>query len=455
MWFRRDLRLSDNPALLAAIAHAQTTGDGRVVPLFVVDPTVWNSSGPARQAYLVASLERLGASIDRNLYIRYGDPRDIVPEVAALAGASQVHIAAEFTPYAKARDAALDVALAQLPNPAELIRTGSPYAVAPGRVLKDDGSPYRVYTPFYKAWLRHGWRAPADRPGDVEWWMPSECEGRPPAPDLGATELPDAGEIAALQRWEAFRDEWLAQYGEARNRPDVAGTSRLSTALKWGELHPRTLLSDLNDSAGAEIFGKEIAWREFYADVLHHNPTSSREPLDPKWSRFPWNTGPDADAAFAAWSQGRTGYPVVDAGMRQLLAEGWMHNRVRMITASFLVKDLHLDWRRGAAWFMRYLSDADVASNQQGWQWVAGSGTDAAPYYRIFNPVVQGQRFDPAGDYVRKYVPELRHIAGSAVHEPWLLLDGQQHGYPDRIDDHARERDDAMARYEVIKQAAN
>jgi deoxyribodipyrimidine photo-lyase len=454
MWFRRDLRLSDNPALVAAVAEAKMNGDGRVVPLFVVDPRVWDASGPARRAYLVATLERLGASMDRNLYIRYGDPEVIVPQVAALAGASQVHIAAEFTPYATARDQAVEAALTQLTKPTELVRTGSPYAVAPGRVLKEDGTPYRVYTPFHKAWLRHGWRAPADKAGDVEWWMPSDCEGRPPAPDLGDMALPEAGETAALHRWESFRDESLAEYGEARNRPDLAGTSRLSTSLKWGEIHPRTLLTDLDDSSGADIFRKEIAWREFYADVLHHHPSSAREPLDPKWSRFPWNVGPQADAAFTAWSLGRTGYPVVDAGMRQLLTEGWMHNRVRMITASFLVKDLHLDWRRGAAWFMRHLSDADVASNQQGWQWVAGSGTDAAPYYRIFNPVVQGQRFDPSGEYVRKYVPELRHVAGSAVHEPWLLLDGRQQGYPDRIVDHAHERDDAMARYEVIKQAA-
>jgi deoxyribodipyrimidine photo-lyase len=454
MWFRRDLRLADNPALLAAI-DAAGASDGRVVPLFVVDPTLWDASGPTRQAYLAASLERLGASVGRQLYIRYGDPREIVPEVAALANASHVHIAADFSPYGSARDRVVEMALSTLPDPAALIRTGSPYAVAPGRVRKEDGTPYRVYTPFYRAWRRQGWRTPAVRPADVDWYMPSECEGRPPAPDLGEMVLPEAGETAALERWDAFRREGLADYGEARNRPDLAGTSRLSTSLKWGEIHPRTLLSDLDDSAGADVFRKEIAWREFYADVLHHNPRSAREPLDPKWLRFPWNAGPDADAAFTAWSQGRTGYPVVDAGMRQLLAEGWMHNRVRMIVASFLVKDLHLDWRRGAAWFMHHLSDADVASNQQGWQWVAGSGTDAAPYYRIFNPVVQGQRFDPDGDYVRRFVPELRHIAGARVHEPWLLLDGQHHGYADRIVDHARERDDAMARYEVIKQAAD
>jgi deoxyribodipyrimidine photo-lyase len=202
------------------------------------------------------------------------------------------------------------------------------------------------------------------------------------------------------------------------------------------------------------VFRKELAWREFYADVLHHQPRSAREPLDEKWLQFPWNEGPKADAAFEAWAMGRTGYPMVDAGMRQLAVEGWMHNRVRMIVASFLVKDLHIDWRRGAAWFLRHLTDGDVASNQQGWQWVAGSGTDAAPYYRIFNPTTQGMRFDPNGDYVRRYIPELRHIDGAKAHEPWLLLDGPANGYPDRIVDHAVERDDAMARYEVIKQAA-
>ncbi len=454
MWFRRDLRLSDNPALLAAHAAALESGDSRVIPLFVVDPLLWTRSGPARQAYLEGSLDRLGAAIGRNLYIRHGDPTRVVAEVAHLAGASSVHIAADHGPYGSRRDLAVEAALAHLPQPATLVRTGSSYAVAPGRVRKDDGTPYRVYTPFYRAWLRHGWRSPAAPPAaDVEWFMPSECEGRPTAPDIAAV-LSDAGEAAALDRWQDFRDTRLSNYADDRNRPDLAGTSRLSAALKWGEIHPRTLLADLDESEGATVFRKEIAWREFYADVLHHQPLSARQPLDEKWQNFPWNEGKKADTAFHAWSQGKTGFPIVDAGMRQLLAEGWMHNRVRMIVASFLVKDLHIDWRRGAAWFMNYLVDADLASNQQGWQWVAGSGTDAAPYYRIFNPVSQGVRFDPEGAYVRQYVPELRHINGVAVHEPWLLLDGFAHGYRERIVDHARERDDALARYDVIKQAA-
>lgn len=454
MWFRRDLRLADNPALVAAVEQARADGDGQVVPLFVVDPKLWNASGPARQAYLHNSLDALGASIDRNLYIRYGDPRDIVPEVVELSGATQVHMAADFGPYGTARDAAVEAGLANLPRPVELMRTGSPYAVAPGRVRKDDGTAYRVYTPFYKAWLAHGWRRPIDAPTDVDWFMPTECEGRPRPADDVEVDLPPAGELAALDRWHEFAQRALDEYADDRNRPDIAGSSRLSTALKWGEIHPRTILAELDDSRGAEVFRKELAWREFYADVLHHNPRSAREPLDDKWQAFPWNSGPQADAMFAAWCAGKTGFPIVDAGMRQLVREGWMHNRVRMIVASFLVKDLHLDWRRGAAWFMKHLTDGDIASNQQGWQWVAGSGTDAAPYYRIFNPVTQAQRFDPQGDYVRRYVPELRHIEGAAVHEPWLLLDGMTHGYPDRIVDHAKERDDAMARYELVKQAA-
>ena len=197
------------------------------------------------------------------------------------------------------------------------------------------------------------------------------------------------------------------------------------------------------------MFRKEIAWREFYADVLHHAPASARTWLDPRFGQMQHDADADADARFAAWCEGRTGFPFVDAGMRQLLAEGWMHNRVRMVVASFLVKDLHLPWQRGARWFMRHLRDGDLASNQHGWQWTAGSGTDAAPYFRVFNPVTQGLRFDPDGDYVRRYVPELRALPGSAAHEPWkhpsLGLD-----YPNPVVDHGEERAESLRRYAAL-----
>jgi deoxyribodipyrimidine photo-lyase len=323
-------------------------------------------------------------------------------------------------------------------------------------VLKGDRTPYRVYTPFFTAWSAHGWRAPAPDPDAWPDWRrdesgPFASDGIPDEPDLGATVLPPSGEEAALARWDEFRADGLSSYADLRDRADLAGTSGLSTHLKWGEIHPRTLLADLDDSRGHEVFRKEIAWREFYADVLHHAPDSARTWLDPRFARMEHDAGPVADARFDAWSQGLTGYPFVDAGMRQLLAEGWVHNRVRMVVASFLVKDLHLPWQRGARWFMQHLRDGDLASNQHGWQWVAGSGTDASPYFRIFNPVTQGLRFDPDGDYVRRYVPELRGLAGKEAHEPWkapLLAPD----YPAPVVDHGEERDESLRRYAALKE---
>ena len=449
LWFRRDLRRHDNPALLAALTAARSGGDDSVVPLFVLDPRLWGPAGDVRRAWLSRSLRALDDSLGGSLVVRHGDPASLVPEVAATAGAATVHVAADFGPYGAARDLGVEAALAR--HGRSLVRTGSAYAVAPGRVVKGDGTAYRVYTPYYRAWVEHGWRAPAADPDRWPTWRiddtgPLACDGIPDAPDVA---LPPVGEEAALARWDAFRSDGLPAYGELRDRADLAGTSSLSAHLRWGEIHPRTLLADLDDSPSQTVFRKEIAWREFYADVLHRAPSSARTWLDPRYALMEHDSGPEADERFEAWRAGRTGYPFVDAGMRQLLAEGWMHNRVRMVTASFLVKDLHLPWQRGARWFMRMLRDGDLASNQQGWQWVAGSGTDAAPYFRVFNPVTQGLRFDPDGDYVRRYVPELRDLPGKAAHEPWehplLAVD-----YPPRVVDHAEERDESLRRHAAL-----
>ncbi|MCX6461031.1 MAG: deoxyribodipyrimidine photo-lyase [Actinobacteria bacterium] len=449
LWFRRDLRLDDNPALLAAVARSRADGDGRVVPLFVLDPVLWASAGPIRQAAMVASMRALDASLGGHLLIAHGAPVEVVPRVVAAAGARSVHCAADFGPYGQRRDAAVEAALAL--SDISLERTGSPYAVAPGRVVKGDQTPYRVFTPFYRAWLAHGWRAPADQcPSDVDWWMPIECDGHPTAPALVGTLLPTMGEQAALARWDSFRAHKVAEYGEHRNRADLDGTTLLSAALKWGEIHPRTMLSDLDDCDGAEVLRKELAWREFYADVLHHHPASVNTSLDSRFEQMVVDEGGAAEQRFTAWCEGRTGYPFVDAGMRQLLAEGWMHNRVRMVVASFLIKDLHLPWWRGARWFMSHLRDGDLASNTHGWQWTAGCGTDASPYYRVFNPVTQGLRFDPNGDYVRRYIPELHHLEGAAVHEPWAVIDGLTEGYPDRLVDHAHEREESLRRLAAL-----
>jgi deoxyribodipyrimidine photo-lyase len=448
MWFRRDLRLGDHPALLAATEAAD-----EVIPLFVVDPRLWHPAGAARRQYLVRSLRSLDTAMDESLVWRVGDPVEAVVALVRETGASSVHVTADFGPYGAERDAAVEKALADIGVP--LVRTGSPYAVAPGRVQKSDGTPYRVYSPFYRAWIAHGWRAPAASSVDIPWAAGVVSDPLPMLEQIGhcrsIAELPTAGEAAALERWHEFRDSALDDYADDRNRPDIDGSSRLSVHLKYGEIHPRTLLAELGDSKAHEVFRKELAWREFYADVLHHAPDTAREYLRPEFARMPYDSGPDADARLAAWQQGRTGYPVVDAGMRQLLREGWMHNRVRMIVASFLVKDLHLEWQLGARWFMRHLVDGDIASNSHGWQWTAGCGTDASPYFRIFNPITQGLRFDPDGEYVRRYVPELRQLVGEEAHEPWRFRDGCTLGYPERIVDHAEEREESLARYALVK----
>ena len=436
MWFRRDLRIKDNPALHAA--------GPEVLPVFVFDPALWEPAGELRRAYLVASLVKLNESLGGALVLRTGDPALVIPKLAQEINADSVHIAADFGPYGQQRDARVEGALGKLG--VELVRTGSPYAVAPGRVVKGDGTPYRVFTPFYKAWSEHGWRAPAK--GPLPTFVSAKSEAMPKV--KSSVPIPAAGEDAAWERWKYFKKKALAEYPEDRNRPDLDGTSMLSHHLKYGEIHPRSLLAELKPES--IVYIKELCWREFYADILFQNPHTVTSSLDGRYDTImPWATGKAADKLFAAWCEGRTGYPIVDAGMRQLVSTGWMHNRVRMITASFLVKDLHIPWQRGAKFFMNHLVDGDIASNTHGWQWTAGCGTDASPFYRVFNPITQGIKFDPDGDYVRKYVPELAHIPGAAVHEPWDSLDGLIHGYPEPIVNHKVEREVALADFASIK----
>lgn len=441
LWFRRDLRTGDNPALIAAAAEGAD-----VAPLFVLDPKLLRE-GAARTDRLLASLQALDHDLGGRLIVRHGDPENVVPRVAKEIEAGAVHVSAETTPYGRRRDASVDEALG---DDVPLIATGSPYAVTPGRVLKDDGTPYRVFTPFSRAWKGHGWREPAEKPKGVSWIDGLEDDGLPSSwADRGA-----AGEKAALKRWRAFLDDGLATYDDDRDRPDLDRTSRMSVALKYGEIHPRTLLAEVaahEDSAtkGAERFIAEICWREFYADVLWHEPKALWCDLRKDLASLSYDD-PDPDT-FDAWKEGRTGFPFVDAGMRQLREEGWMHNRVRMVTASFLTKDLHVWWPHGARHFLDLLIDGDMASNNHGWQWVAGTGTDAAPYFRVFNPVTQGLKFDPDGDYVRRWIPELRHLDGKAAHEPWKHDGGYDHGYPRPIVDHGEARAEALARYEQAR----
>lgn len=438
-WFRRDLRINDNPALLAAIAESD-----EIVPVFILDPQQLERLGEKGKSYLAQSLKLLDESLDKKLHVIAGDSLEVLKVLLKKYGATSVHIAAAYEPQDAKRDVEIEAA------GVKLVRTGSAYAVAPGRVRKpSDDTPYRVYTPFYKAWSLHGWRKPADKPKSINAIKPgSDARAFPDWKVPSGVKITPAGEEAALERFKLFQKNGLNNYDQARNLAGIDGTSKMSAHLTWGEIHPRTLLAPLGESKAHDVFRKEIAWREFYADVLFHNPHTETDYYAPQFASMRYDKPGEK---FKAWCEGKTGYPFVDAAMRQLLTEGWMHNRTRMVVASFLVKDLHLEWQLGERFFREHLVDYDVASNAHGWQWTAGCGTDASPYYRIFNPIEQGKRFDENGDYVRKYVPELAHIKGIEVQEPWETPDGYAKGYVKQIVDHKVERSESLARLEEIK----
>jgi deoxyribodipyrimidine photo-lyase len=429
LWFRRDLRLSDHPAL------AQAARQGPITAIFVLDDVLLRTAGQPRLAYFLQTLRALDGqlrALGGALTVRAGRPEHVVPEEAQ---ARAVHITADFAPYGSVRDRRVAKALGAVP----LVATGSPYAAAPGEVLKRDRRPYDVFTPFYRSWLARDLELPEPLDLGSIAWRP--LDGLPIAGD-SRTEAtcPEPGEPGARVAWELFRTTRLATYAATRDHPALDATSRLSPYLKVGALHPRTLLADLGPDDDA--FRRQLAWREFYAAVLYHRPSTARSCFQPHMEGMRYDHGSAADGRFAAWATGRTGFPLVDAGMRQLRAQGWMHNRLRMITASFLVKDLHIDWTRGARHFMVNLIDGDLASNQHNWQWVAGTGADTRPN-RVFNPTRQARRYAPEGVYVRRWVPELDKIDGADVHEPWRLGLLRPSMYPEPIVDH----DDAVQRF--------
>jgi deoxyribodipyrimidine photo-lyase len=465
-WFRRDLRLSDNPALIEAV----TKGDGDVVALFIVDPALLASVGPARSAYLQATLSSLNDTLGGALTIRVGAPEDVLVALAREVGARDVFATEDFAPAGRRRDTQVAAALADADVTLHLL--DSPYVVKPGTVKTKAGTPSKVFTPFRKVWELYPVPAPLDAPEGVRW-QHLETAPLSNVTALSATERPDyfgdlpdevpafdpaVGERGALAALDSFLPS-VAAYDEQRNQPGVEGTSRLSPHLRFGTIHPRQILARTDahpygGTAGSLHFRSEIGWREFYADVLFANPTTSWQNLQRSMDHLRVDSDAAAVERFQTWARGETGYPIVDAGMRQLLTEGWMHNRVRMITASFLIKHLHIDWRWGAKWFLWRLIDGDVASNQHGWQWTAGSGTDASPFYRIFNPVLQAERFDPDGVYVKRWVPELRDVAAPDCLQPGggsgLLTPA---GYFPPIIDSATERDEALRRYDEVKVA--
>jgi deoxyribodipyrimidine photo-lyase len=426
MWFRRDLRLHDLPALSDA-----ASADGDVLACYVLDPALKASSGARRLQYLYDSLRELRDALDGRLLVTRGRPESRIPALAKQIDATSVHVSSDFSPFGVRRDTAVRKALGDVP----LEESGSPYLVSPGRVTKSDGTPYKVFTPFYAAWREHGWRAPATTgPTSATFLDPDGVDGGVDIPNGEvALEFP-AGETAARTGWKKFVDDRLSDYADDRNRPDVDGISRMSAHLKFGTIHPRTMAKDLGQGKGAQAYLRELAFRDFYAGVLYEWPRSVWWNWNDAFDRIEVDEDAEAKQRFETWKAGRTGFPIVDAGMRQLSESGFMHNRVRMIVASFLVKDLHLPWQWGARWFLDQLVDGDMASNQHGWQWAAGCGTDAAPYFRVFNPDTQGRKFDPNQEYVRRWVPEF----GTA-------------DYPEPMVDHGTERAEALRRYQAIR----
>ncbi len=470
MWFREDLRLADNPALAAAIKR------GPVIPVFIWAPEEegeW-APGAASRWWLHHSLLSLGRNLQQagsRLIIRAGESLSQLERLIGETGASAVYWNRCYQPAVVARDRKVTETLHRSGLVAESFN--SKLLHEPWIIENKSGRPFQVFTPFWRTCLAQPeapepLKAPRHFPAVSRWPRSMELSelGLLPRIDWagGIRDTWNPGEAGAAQTLEKFLSEAFADYDTGRNQPDVRGTSRLSPFLHFGELGPRQVWHAIrkrhpNKTAWRQSqFVAELGWREFAHHLLHHFPHTPTEPLRTEFQNFSWRNQPDW---LAAWQRGRTGYPMVDAGMRELWATGWMHNRVRMITASFLVKHLLIRWQEGARWFWDTLVDADLANNTLGWQWTAGCGADAAPFFRIFNPVMQGQKFDSNGDYVRKWVPELGRLPAKWIHQPFAApkaaLDeaGVVMGvnYPRPIVPHTIARELALEAYGKLRRA--
>lgn len=475
VWFRQDLRLADQPALAAAAAR------GAVVPLYIdsaEEEGEW-APGAASRWWRHESLRRLSESLEAlgsRLVVARGPALSTLESMVASTGATAVYWNRRYEPAVIARDAAVKEALRS--RGIEAHSFNGALLIEPWEIRNRSGKPFQVFTPYWKEASKH--IAPLDSVGRAtrldappRWPESLAIEalgGLPRIPwheSLSSRWTP--GEDGAHRELNRFLDEGLFTYREDRDIPSVVSTSRLSPHLHFGEISPVHVWREIGRTAEAKgipatewrawTFLVELVWREFAHHLLFHFPHTPLEPLRPEFSKFPWRE--DA-AALRAWQTGMTGIPLVDAGMRELWATGWMHNRVRMIVASFLVKNLRLRWQDGARWFWDTLVDADLANNTLGWQWTAGSGADASPYFRVFNPVTQGERFDPDGHYVRRWIPEIAALPTQFIHAPWTAPDlilqqfGMQIGrtYPAPIVDLKSSREDALAAYRAMRQSA-
>ena len=471
VWFRRDLRIADNPALVAAAERGTP-----ILPLFILDQR--DLPGEASAWWLHESLLCLSDALRKrgvSLILRKGRPEELVPALAAEVGAEAVFWNRCYEPHTIERDKKLKSSLAEAGL--EVTSYAASLLAEPWEIQTKGGEPYKVFTPFWKALAASGpFRAPLAPPRKLVRCEDLASENlddwglQPSAPDWASAfrECWTPGEKGAHERLHRFLEDAVHEYKVRRDQPGVEGTSRLSPHLHWGEISPGQIWAAVeahrgdDPSAGKSLdsFLSEVAWRDFAYHLIYHWPSITEENWKPGFDAFPWS---DDEEAFRRWTAGMTGYPIVDAGMRELWQTGWMHNRVRMIAASFLLKDLLIHWKRGAAWFEDTLVDADLAVNRASWQWVAGSGADAAPYFRIFNPVLQGEKFDPEGSYVRRYLPELARLDGKYIHKPWeapsaaLEKAGVVLGetYPRPIVDHSEARKRALSAYEEVKQAAD
>jgi len=477
VWFRQDLRLADNPALNAACRQCD-----QVVAVFIDDPLDQTVSqlGAASRVWLHHSLLALRNSLREKgseLYFAQGDSLVALKKLIESTNAGQIFWNRCYDPITIARDTQIKKSLGQY-HP----RTFNASLIhEPWENLKGDGTPYRVYTPYWRAAARQLETTPeqlksSNTPraipalnrslakclatGGSSGCLQVEDLELMPTRDWGVNVMSHwkAGENEARKKLDQFRKTVVHDYNTGRNLPSLQGTSRLSPHLHFGEISPRCVLRRLLDGRaiselgeGKETFAREIVWREFAYCLIYHFPHTLEQPLDTRFKRFKWAR--NTHEPLAAWQQGRTGVPIVDAGMRELYATGWMHNRVRMIVASYLVKNLLIAWQSGENWFRDTLVDADVASNAMGWQWSAGSGADAAPFFRIFNPVLQGEKFDKKGDYVRRWVPELQALPDKYIHKPWELDKTlrQAFDYPEPLVDLKISRQRALAAFAAIK----